>query len=95
VLEQLEREKARADASDARVRELTDELLQAREGRGSALAKAEAAEARVDDLMAQIHDLTKGKTEAAAKVALLEYEIAQMKAKAGRRKRSWRFWRGR
>jgi hypothetical protein len=105
--EQLHRERSRADRSEARVRELTDQIIDLREGKAAALAKAEAAETRVNDLVAEVRKMA----NAQGRVELLQIEVdrlraetEQLKAQASvpaggssavRRRPLWAFWRPR
>ena len=102
--EQLDRERGRADVSEARVQELTEQLIALREERATLITKAEAAESRVDDLMAQIRDLTKRSAEGQARAELLQVEVDRLRAEAERlrgqglasaapRRRRWWSWR--
>jgi hypothetical protein len=89
--EQLERERARADASETRVRELMTELDTAREKearlreeRAAVISKAEAAEAQVDDLKAEARKEGEGRTKAEARAELLQTENEKLRAEAVR-----------
>jgi hypothetical protein len=87
--EQLARERSRAEGSEGRVRDLTEEIdslreqmTELREARAAAIAKAEAAEAQVDDLKAEGRTVGEGKAEAQAKADLLQVEIDRLRAEA-------------
>jgi hypothetical protein len=76
---------ARAEASEARVRDLTagleairERLAELREERAAVIAKAEAAEMRVDDQSAEVRMLWEGRAAAQAKAELLQVELDRM-----------------